>query len=119
MDFEDTPEEAAFRKEVRAWIDANAPKHLEAELRRANFGSNGVVSEDPIAAGKAWQKKKADAGWACLHWPKEYGGGARTPIERVIWGQEEGLYAALVPALLRTRRRIGPCRPAHPSGQSR
>ncbi len=95
MDFEDTAEEAAFRSEVRAWIKANAPAHLEAELKRANFGSNGVVSEDPIAAGKAWQKKKAEAGWACLHWPKEYGGAARTPIERVIWGQEEGPYAAL------------------------
>jgi acyl-CoA dehydrogenase len=95
MDFEDTKEEAAFRKQVRAWIDANAPKHLLEELKRASFGSNGVVSEDPIAAGKAWQKKKAEAGWACLHWPKEYGGAARTPIERVIWGQEEGPYAAL------------------------
>jgi alkylation response protein AidB-like acyl-CoA dehydrogenase len=95
MDFEDTAEEAAFRSEVRAWIQANAPKHLEDELRRASFGSNGVVSEDPIAAGKAWQKKKAEAGWACLHWPKAYGGAARTPIERVIWGQEEGPYAAL------------------------
>lgn len=95
MDFEDTAEEAAFRSEVRAWIKANAPTHLEDELKRANFGSNGVVSEDPIAAGKAWQKKKAEAGWACLHWPKEYGGAARTPIERVIWGQEEGPYAAL------------------------
>ncbi len=95
MDFEDTVEEAAFRTQVRAWIDANAPRHLEEELKRASFGSNGVVSEDPIAAGKAWQKKKAEAGWACLHWPKEYGGAARTPIERVIWGQEEGPYAAL------------------------
>ena len=95
MDFEDTPAEAAFRQEVRAWINANAPKHLEDELRRASFGSNGVSTEDPIAAGKAWQKKKAEAGWACLHWPKEYGGAARTPIERVIWGQEEGPYAAL------------------------
>jgi alkylation response protein AidB-like acyl-CoA dehydrogenase len=95
MDFEDTVEEAAFRTQVRAWIDANAPRHLEEELKRASFGSNGVVSEDPIAAGKAWQKKKAEAGWACLHWPKEYGGAARTPIERVIWGQEEGAYAAL------------------------
>jgi len=95
MDFEDTPAEAAFREEVRAWINANAPKHLEDELRRASFGSNGVSSEDPIAAGKAWQKKKAEAGWACLHWPKEYGGAARTPIERVIWNQEEGPYAAL------------------------
>ena len=53
MDFEDTAEEAAFRTQVRAWIDANAPRHLEEELKRASFGSNGVVSEDPIAAGKA------------------------------------------------------------------
>ena len=48
-----------------------------------------------MAAAKAWQKKKAEAGWACLHWPKEYGGRGATPIERVIWGQEEGPYAAL------------------------
>jgi len=95
MDFEDTKEEAAFRSEVRAWLDANAPKHLEAELKRASFGSSAIDSEDPMAAAKAWQKKKAEAGWACLHWPKEYGGGARTPMERVIWGQEEGAYAAL------------------------
>lgn len=95
MDFNDTPQEAAFRSEARAWIAANAPKHLEAELKRASFGSNGIVSEDPLKAAKAWQKKKAEAGWACLHWPKEYGGGARTAIERVIWGQEEGLYGAL------------------------
>lgn len=95
MDFNDTPQEAEFRKEVRAWIDANAPKHLEPELKRASFGSNGLESEDPIKASKAWQKKKAEAGWAVLHWPKEYGGGARTPIERVIWGQEEGVYATL------------------------
>ncbi len=95
MDFEDTPTEAAFRREVRDWIDAHAPWHLEDELKRASFGSNGIVSEDPVAAAKAWQKKKAEAGWACLHWPKAYGGGARTPIERVIWGQEEGVFGAL------------------------
>ena len=108
MDFNDTPEEAAFRKEVRTWINANAPKHLEPELRRANFGSNGVESEDPIAAGKAWQRKKADAGWACLHWPKEYGGGARTPMERVIWGQEEGVYGALSGAFIIGHGMCGP-----------
>jgi alkylation response protein AidB-like acyl-CoA dehydrogenase len=95
MDFDDTPEEAAFRKQVRGWLDANAPKHLAGELARANFGGSAVESEDPLAAAKAWQKKKAEGGWACLHWPKEYGGGARTPIERVIWNQEEGVYGAL------------------------
>ena len=95
MNFDDTPEEAAFRAEARAWIEANAPKDLEAELKSGGFGNNGLKSIDPIAASKAWQKKKAEAGWACLHWPKEYGGRGATPIERVIWGQEEGVYGAL------------------------
>lgn len=92
MNFDDTPEEAAFRAKVRAWLDANTPKHLEPELRKAGFGSSGIVSEDPIAASKAWQKKKAEAGYACPQWPKEYGGGGFSPIERVIWQQEEGAY---------------------------
>ena len=66
MNFDDTPEEAAFRAEARAWLDANAPKELEAELKQATFGSNPIRSVDPMAASKAWQKKKAQAGWACL-----------------------------------------------------
>ncbi len=95
MNFDDTAEEAAFRAEARAWIEANAPKDLEAELKSGGFGNNGLKSIDPILASKAWQKKKAEAGWACLHWPKEYGGRGATPVERVIWGQEEGVYGAL------------------------
>jgi acyl-CoA dehydrogenase len=95
MNFDDTPEEAAFRAVARAWIDANAPKELEAELKQGGFANNGLKSVDPIVVSKAWQKKKAEAGWACLHWPKEYGGRGATPIERVIWGQEEGVFGAL------------------------
>jgi acyl-CoA dehydrogenase len=95
MNFDDTPEEAAFRAVARDWIQANAPKELEAELKSGGFGNNGLKSVDPIQVAKAWQKKKAEAGWACLHWPKEYGGRGATPIERVIWGQEEGVYGAL------------------------
>ena len=88
MNFDDTPEEAAFRAEVRAWIDANAPKALRADLEKSGFAGVSLADVDPMAAAKAWQKKKFDAGWACLHWPKEYGGRGATPIERVIWGQE-------------------------------
>ena len=95
MNFDDTPEEAAFRAVARAWIGANAPKELEAELKQGGFANNGLKSVDPIVVAKAWQKKKAEAGWACLHWPKEYGGRGATPIERVIWGQEEGVYGGL------------------------
>ena len=49
-----------------------------------------IKNADILEVAKAWQKKKADAGWACLHWPKEYGGRGASPIERVIWQQEEG-----------------------------
>ncbi len=95
MNFDDTPEEAVFRKEVRAWLDANAPKEYAAELKNSGFGHTALKGVDVGVASKAWQKKKFDAGWACLHWPKEYGGRGATPIERVIWQQEEGIYAAL------------------------
>jgi alkylation response protein AidB-like acyl-CoA dehydrogenase len=91
MNFDDTPQEAAFRAEVRAWIDANAPKDLENQLRGAGFGALAA----PLADCKAWRRKKYEAGWACLHWPKEYGGRAATPIERVIWDQEEAAYRSL------------------------
>lgn len=95
MDFNDTPQEAAFRKEARAWIDANAPTHLREALESSGFGNTNVGGNDPMVVSKEWQKKKADAGWACLQWPKEYGGRGATPIERVIWSQEEGPYSAL------------------------
>jgi len=95
MNFDDTPQEAAFRAEARAWIDANAPKHLHAQLAAAGYGQSPLASGDAIAESKAWQKKKRDAGWACLHWPKEYGGRGASPIERVIWQQEEGVYGKL------------------------
>ncbi len=90
MDFNDTAEEAAFRAEARSWLEANA------SLKGPDDASPDVLSErttdDALAAAKAWQKKKAAAGWACLTWPEEYGGRAATSIQSVIWGQEEGKF---------------------------
>jgi alkylation response protein AidB-like acyl-CoA dehydrogenase len=95
MNFDDTPQEAAFRAEARAWIAANAPKQFEAELSRASLGRIRLQKHDIVEVAKAWQKKKSDAGWVCLHWPKEYGGRGASAIERVIWQQEEGVYFKL------------------------
>src|SRR3981189_1796768 len=95
MNFDDTPQEAAFRAEAKAWIDANAPRQYEAELSKASLGRIRLEKADIVEVGKAWQKKKAEAGWACLQWPREYGGRGATPIERVIWQQEEGVYGKL------------------------
>ena len=95
MNFDDTPQEAAFRAEAKAWIAANAPKQYEDELRKASLGRTELKNANMLEVAKAWQKKKADAGWACLHWPKEYGGRGSSPIERVIWQQEEGPFGKL------------------------
>src|SRR5215471_15792317 len=95
MNFDDTPQEAEFRATARKWIDANAPKELEAELSQSSLGRIRLRNQDMVEVGKAWQKKKSDGGWACLHWPKEYGGRGASPIERVIWQQEEGVYGKL------------------------
>ncbi len=98
MNFDDTPQEAAFRAQAKAWIDANAPRQHETELSKASLGRIKLEKADIVDVGKAWQKKKAEAGWACLQWPKEYGGRGATPIERVIWQQEEGVYGKLTQA---------------------
>ena len=95
MNFDDTQEEAAFRAEARKWIDANAPKELETELSKSSLGRIRLHKHDMVEVAKRWQKQKFDAGWACLHWPKEYGGRGASPVERVIWQQEEGVYGKL------------------------
>jgi alkylation response protein AidB-like acyl-CoA dehydrogenase len=108
MNFDDTPQEAAFRAQARAWIEANAPKHLEAELSEPSVGRIRLRSGDILQASKEWQKKKFDAGWACLHWPKECGGRGASPIERVIWQQEEGVYIKLESVFLIGQGMCGP-----------
>jgi len=95
MNFDDTRQEAAFRTEARAWIAANAPRQYEDELKKAALGRIQLKSGNILEVAKAWQKKKAEAGWAVPHWPKDYGGRGATPIERVIWQQEEGVFGKL------------------------
>ena len=80
MDFADTQEEAAFRQEAADWLKANAPSKQDLE------------GMDEIEAAKFWQKKKYDAGWACITWNKEFGGRGATAIQSVIWNQEESKY---------------------------
>ncbi|GIR63794.1 MAG: acyl-CoA dehydrogenase [Pseudomonadota bacterium] len=80
MDFNDNKEEAAFRAEAAAWLKANAPSEEE------------LAGMDELAAAKMWQKRKYDAGWACIRWDKEFGGRGANAIQQVIWNQEEAKY---------------------------
>ena len=89
MDFNDTPQEAEFRAKCRAWLEANA----ELKTKKTNSAKNmNVGNKSLLEAAAEWQKKKYDAGWAMIHWPKEFGGIGATPIERIIWAQEESKF---------------------------
>ncbi len=79
MDFADAPEEAAYRAEVRAWLEANAPKE---------------VSDDWIAQSKDWQRAKHAAGYTGIAWPKAVGGRGQGAMRAIIFNQEEARTAA-------------------------
>jgi len=95
MDFSDSPQEAAFREEVRAFIAGHAPHYLTEHLQKSGFGNTNTGEYDTLQEAKKWQRSKAENGWACLQWPLEYGGRGASPIENVIWSQEEGVFARL------------------------
>ncbi len=89
MDFNDTPTEAAFRQQVRAFLDTAAPLRKHATDTPFIDGRDDAAA---VAIAKKWQATLFDAGWACLGWPKEFGGRGVAPIERVIWSQEVSRY---------------------------
>ncbi|MEM9405667.1 MAG: acyl-CoA dehydrogenase family protein [Acidobacteriota bacterium] len=88
MDFEDTPEQAEFRREARAWLSQQAPA-FELDPNRALK----IESTADLDHARSWQRTKAEAGWAGLNWPEEYGGRALSPLHAIIWQQEEQAYA--------------------------
>jgi len=89
MDFEDSPEEAKFRAEVRAWLDKNAKPRKSGGVVDV-MEENGAADE--MAASRAWQKTKAEAGYARITWPKGMGGIGGTPMQSIIFAQEEAKY---------------------------
>jgi len=89
MDFNDTHQEAAFRARCRDWLEENARLKGGAGNDR-RYGK--ADEQNFLNSARAWQKKKFDAGWAMLHWPKHYGGLEASAIERIIWSQEEAKF---------------------------
>ncbi|HEX7944773.1 MAG TPA: acyl-CoA dehydrogenase family protein [Phenylobacterium sp.] len=80
MNLDFTPEENAFRAEVRAFIKENYP----AELRAAQDAGEGLTKEQYLM----WHKVLAKKGWLAPSWPKEWGGTDWTPTQKYIWSEE-------------------------------
>ncbi|MGH8006821.1 MAG: acyl-CoA dehydrogenase family protein, partial [Candidatus Binatia bacterium] len=82
MDFNFTPEEEAFRQELRTWLQNNLPKDYDPENLDAGEADSRFEFQ------RAWQKKAHAAGWVGIHWPEEYGGRGASLIEMFIFNQE-------------------------------
>jgi len=90
VDLNDTPEQAAYRTEVREWLEQN---------KSAAPATRGR-GDDPeaVAAHRAWQRKLAEGGYVGVTWPAEHGGQGKGPLHQVVINQE--IARAGVPGIL-------------------
>ena len=85
VDFADSPEQAAFRKQVTEFISDNMPDSLRATANRpSDFGQDERESDERAAAMKQWRQALMGNGWIAPSWPEEYGGADLTPGEQYI-----------------------------------
>lgn len=83
MDFEDTPEEATFRQEVRHFLDAHALPKIRS--------MDSSLAPD-VQTAREWQRKRASAGLGAICLPAEWGGRGLGPVFQAIYDQEESSY---------------------------
>ena len=104
MDLAFTPEEQAFREEIRAWVGSNLP----ADISQKVFAAQRLSRDDM----QRWAKILGKKGWLGWGWPKEFGGRLVVqPVQRrVIEGQHRrfvGLLAGGFPGVGRGRQDQG------------
>src|SRR5690606_26374046 len=93
VDWNDTPEQAAFRQEVRSFIETKLPpryqRRPDGSASPYNWQSDRK-KDDPEAqqAAADWAAALKEKGWVAPQWPKEYGGAGLTPMEQFIYNME-------------------------------
>jgi alkylation response protein AidB-like acyl-CoA dehydrogenase len=86
MDLNFTPEEQAFREEVRAWVRANLPKDISDKVRNLQR-----LHKDDM---QRWAKILGKKGWHGWNWPKAFGGPGWNAVQRHIFEEECALAGA-------------------------
>jgi alkylation response protein AidB-like acyl-CoA dehydrogenase len=85
MDFQYTPEQEAFRLEVRGWLEQNLP----ADLCVDDAFDERVAPDRPTFDRRvAWQRKLYASRWVGISWPATYGGRDATLMEQIIFDEE-------------------------------
>jgi alkylation response protein AidB-like acyl-CoA dehydrogenase len=83
MDFKYSEADEAFRTEFRTWLEANMPRDWRDDGELAD-----PDTKSEFERRRAWHRKLYDAGWMCIHWPKEFGGRGATLMQQFIYHQE-------------------------------
>ena len=92
MHFEDQPQDAEYRARVRAWLEANAARKTRPD---ETWGLH-LPEDDRVAAAREWQRRKFDAGFGAIAFPRKYGGAGGRAYESVIFQQEEANFSVPV-----------------------
>ena len=94
-----TPEQVAWRDEVRAFVRRHVTPALAAEMRQA-----GNEGDGPLARG--FHQRLFEKGWWGIGWPKEFGGLGKSAIDQFIFVEE--METAGAPAMQLTIRSVAP-----------
>ncbi len=109
----DTPDEAAFRAEVRAWLGARA------ELRDPSRPHRLETEEQHMARCRAWQRTRFEGGYAAITWPSRYGGRDGTAVQELIYREEESRFDVSTGFLYASIALLGPALLMHGTEEQR
>ena len=84
MDLRDSPDDAAFRREARAWLEDNLSGEFAAVRGAGRVGNEHVERDLRLA----WERHLGRSGWTCVGWPATHGGRGATMAQQVIWNEE-------------------------------
>ena len=114
MDFDDTEEDAAFRRGVSAWLE----EHAEVRTGLADW-SRKPTHPDYVRRCRQWQHTLYEGGWGAITWPEEYGGRGETSWHQSIFNQEMAKYDVSVGAFAVGIGMAGPTLIAHGSEEQK
>lgn len=119
MDFEDTPDEAAFRLEAGTWLEANAIPKGHPEDFSAGIWTNAYGEGVYVRRCREWQGRLAEGGFAGITWPRAFGGRGGRPIESAIFNQEQARYGVSNGVFAIAIGMVGPTLLAHGTDDQR
>ena len=86
MDLRYSPEDEDFRQELRSWLKTALPQ----EMREPAFWE-GKSDDERFQIRREWEAGKAEAGFAGIVWPTEYGGRGGSPTMKAVYDREMAL----------------------------